>query len=57
MIDLLSASGEGQRDTVVEVGSGRLVEEVERALVGLSPGESREVAYELADDTSGDGRR
>ena len=53
VIDLLSASGEGQRDTVVEVGSGRLVEEVERALVGLSPGESREVAYELADDTSG----
>jgi trigger factor len=53
VIDLLSASGEGQRDTVVEIGSGRLVEEVERSLVGLSPGESREVGYELADDTSG----
>ncbi len=53
VIDLLSPSGEGQRDTVVEIGSGRLVEEVERSLVGLSPGESREVGYELADDTNG----
>jgi trigger factor len=53
VIDLLSPSGEGQRDTVVEIGSGRLVEEVERSLVGLSPGESREVAYELADDSNG----
>jgi trigger factor len=53
VIDLLSPNGEGQRDTVVELGSGRLVEEVERAVVGLSPGESREVSYELADETSG----
>ena len=53
VIDLLSPGGEGQRDTVVEIGSGRLVEEVERSLVGLSPGESREVGYELADDTNG----
>jgi trigger factor len=52
VIDLVSASGEGQRDTVVEVGSGRLVEEVERAIVGLSPGESKEVSYEVADDSS-----
>ena len=53
VIDLLSPGGEGQRDTVVEIGSGRLVEEVERSLVGLSLGESREVGYELADDTNG----
>jgi trigger factor len=53
VIDLLSESGEGQRDTVVEIGSGRLVEEVETALVGMSPGESKEVAYELSDDSSG----
>jgi len=53
VIDLVSPNGEGQRDTVVELGSGRLVEEVERAVVGLSPGESREVGYELADETSG----
>jgi trigger factor len=53
VVDLVSPTGEGQRDTVVEIGSGRLVEEVERALIGLSPGESTEVDYELADDTSG----
>jgi trigger factor len=53
VIDLVGDSGEGQRDTVVELGSGRLVEEVEAAVVGLSPGESREVDYELADDSSG----
>ena len=53
VIDLVSPNGEGQRDTVVELGSGRLVEEVERAVIGLSPGESREVAYELADETNG----
>jgi trigger factor len=53
VVDLVSVSGEGQRDTVVEIGSGRLVEEVERALVGLSPGESTEVDYELSDDASG----
>ena len=53
VIDLLSPSGEGQRDTVVEVGSGRLVEEVEAALVGMSAGESKEITYELDDDASG----
>jgi trigger factor len=53
VIDLVSPEGEGQRDTVVEIGSGRLVEEVEAAIVGLSPGESRDVAYELSDDASG----
>jgi trigger factor len=53
VIDLLAPSGEGQRDTVVELGSGRLVEEVESAVVGMSAGESREVAYELDDDESG----
>jgi trigger factor len=53
VIDLVSPDGEGQRDTVVELGTGRLVEEVERAVVGLAPGESREVAYELADETNG----
>jgi trigger factor len=34
---------------VVELGLGRVVEEVEEALVGMSPGETKEVEYELAD--------
>ncbi len=52
VVDLVSASGEAQRDYVVEVGSGRLVEELESALVGMSAGETEEVEYELADDST-----
>src|SRR2546427_205553 len=51
VVDLVSASGEAQRDYVVEIGSGRLVEELEAALVGMSAGETKEVEYELADDS------
>jgi FKBP-type peptidyl-prolyl cis-trans isomerase (trigger factor) len=49
VVDLLAEDGSAQRDYVVEVGSGRLVEEIENALRGLEVGASREVAYELAD--------
>jgi trigger factor len=49
VVDLIANDGNAQRDYVVELGSGRLVEEIESATVGLSPGEQREVAYELAD--------
>jgi trigger factor len=42
--------GATQRDYVVELGSGRLVDEIESALVGMSPGESKEVEFELADE-------
>jgi len=52
VVDLVSASGEAQRDYVVEIGSGRLVEELEAALVGMSAGETKEVGYELADDST-----
>jgi trigger factor len=50
--DLVNREGETQRDYVVEVGSGRLVEEVERGLVGMSAGETKEISFELADDSS-----
>ena len=53
VVDLLSPSGESQSDTVVELGSGRLVEEIEAALVGASVGETKEVSYDLADDSAG----
>ena len=49
VVDLIADDGSAQRDYVVELGSERLVEEIENALRGLSVGESREVAYELAD--------
>jgi trigger factor len=49
VIDLIASDGTAQRDYVVELGSHRLVEEIENAVVGLAAGEQREVAYELAD--------
>ncbi len=52
IVDLVDPEGEGgQRDYVVEIGSGRLVEEIEQTLVGMSPGESKAIEFELADDS------
>ena len=48
VVDLVGAGGEAQRDYVVELGTGRVVDELEAALVGMSPGETKEVEYELA---------
>jgi trigger factor len=47
----VSPNGESQSDTVVEIGSGRLVEEIENAIVGGKAGDSTDVSYELADGT------
>jgi trigger factor len=52
VIDLAADDGTSQRDYVVELGSERLVEEVENGIRGLSAGDSREIAYELGDGTS-----
>ncbi len=49
VVDLEASDGTAQRDYVVELGSERLVEEIENGILGLTPGESREIAYELAD--------
>jgi trigger factor len=55
VVDLVQSGGEtAERDYVVELGSGRLIEEIEEALVGLSPGEEKQVSYELADGTTRD---
>jgi trigger factor len=48
IIDLVGEDGSAQRDYVVELGTERLVEEIENGIRGLSVGESREIAYELA---------
>jgi trigger factor len=51
----LALPSEGMRQSprgVVEVGRGRLVDEIESALVGMTAGETREVEFELADDTT-----
>jgi trigger factor len=50
--DLVDETGEAQRDYVVQLGSGRLVEEIERALRGMSAGETRKVTF-----TSPDGEK
>jgi len=53
VVDLVSQSGEAQRDYVLEVGLGRLADEIEEVLPGMRGGDSRDVEYELADETTG----
>jgi trigger factor len=48
IVDLVS-DGQAQRDLIVEIGAGRMIEEIEAGVVGLEPGASRDVEYELAD--------
>jgi trigger factor len=45
VVDLVDESGEAQRDYVVQLGAGRLVEEIERGLRGMSPGETKTILY------------
>ncbi len=52
VVDLVSPDGSAQRDYVVELGSDRLVEEIENGIRGLGAGESREISYELADGSN-----
>lgn len=52
VIDLRDGAGQTQSDTVVELGGGRLVEEVENALVGARAGDEREVRYERDDGST-----
>jgi trigger factor len=51
VVDIVSDGGFGQRDYVFELGDERLVDEIEDAVRGLLPGESREVTWELSDDS------
>ncbi len=53
VIDLVSPGGETQHDYVVQLGANRLVEEVEQGVLGMTAGESREIVFELADETTG----
>jgi trigger factor len=52
VVDLAGDSGQSQSDTVVELGAGRLMDEIESALVGARVGETRHVEYDLADGNS-----
>jgi trigger factor len=53
VVDLVSEGDQAQRDYVVELGSGRLLPQIEEALVGLEPGAEREVSYDLPDGSQG----
>ncbi|HET7573061.1 MAG TPA: trigger factor [Gaiellaceae bacterium] len=51
IVDLVSPGGETRRDYVVELGRGAVVEEIEQGLVGLEAGQTKEIEFELADET------
>jgi trigger factor len=46
VIDLVTEEGGGQRDYVVELGTGRLLPELEEQLVGMSVGETKEIGLD-----------
>jgi trigger factor len=49
VIDLV-ADGGGQRDYVAELGSGRLLPQLEEHLVGMSPGETKDAELDRLDE-------
>jgi trigger factor len=51
VVDLVSAGGETRRDYVVELGRGAVVDEIEQNVVGMSAGETKEIEFELVDDS------
>jgi trigger factor len=51
IVDLVSDNGETRRDYVVELGRGAVVDEIEQGIVGLAAGDSKQIEFELADDT------
>jgi trigger factor len=54
IVDLVADDGDAQRDYVVELGAGRLLPEIEEALIGLAPGAETEISY--GQPENGDGR-
>lgn len=49
VVDLVSKDGDAQRDYVVELGAGRLLPEIEQALLGMDAGATEEIEYALPD--------
>jgi trigger factor len=52
VVDIVDAKGEAQRDTVVELGAGRMAPEIEAALLGATAGETMDVSFAVADGTT-----
>jgi trigger factor len=51
VVDITSDAGPGQRDYVVELGSDRLVDELEKGIRDLLPGDTNEVSWDLSDSS------
>jgi len=51
IVDLIGSDGDSRKDYVVELGRGTVVEEIEQGLVGMSAGETKELTFELADES------
>ncbi len=51
VVDLVSPQGETRRDYVVELGRGTVVEEIEQSLVGMRADETKEIDFELGDES------
>jgi trigger factor len=51
IVDLVSPQGGTRHDYVVELGRGAVVEEIEQGIVGMSAGETRDIEFDLADET------
>jgi trigger factor len=52
VVDIVSDTGPGQRDYVVELGAEMVVEEIEKGIRDLLPGETQQVAWGLDGDTT-----
>src|SRR2546430_9503687 len=52
LVDAAEEPGEAQRDLVLELGTGRVLEDVGRALIGAAAGETRAIEYTLPDGSS-----
>jgi trigger factor len=53
IVDLVSNDGDAQRDYVVELGAGRLLPEIEQALIGMEPGAETEIELVQPDGAEG----
>jgi trigger factor len=49
VVDLVADDGDAQRDYVVELGAGRLLPDIEEALLGMEAGAEKELEYEQPD--------
>ena len=52
VVDLIGSDGDSRKDYVIELGRGAVVEEIEHGIVGMDAGETKELTFELADDSN-----